>query len=101
MKMIRVLTAAAVILSVTGATAFAAPCAVGSTTNSQGKPASSDKSSKVEGGSDAKVSPGSKTGAESPGTVGAMNNAGANTQVGAGERKPVEGQVVKPGSDDC
>ncbi len=101
MKIIRVLTAAATILSISGATAFAAPCAVGTTTNSQGKQASTDKSSKVDGGSDAKVSPGSKTGAESPGTVGAMNNAGANTQPGSGEKKPAEGQVTKPGSNDC
>lgn len=99
MTIIRELVAASAILTLTAATSFAAPCVVGTTTNSQGNQASADKSSKVDGGSDAKVTPGAKT--ESPGTVGAMNNVGANTKPGAGEKKPAEGQVVKPGSNDC
>ncbi|MCC0808718.1 hypothetical protein FPV16_21345 [Methylobacterium sp. W2] len=99
MTIIRSLAAATAILTLTAATTIAAPCAVGTTSNSQDKQAAADKSSKVDGGSDAKVTPGAK--AESPGTVGAMNNVGANAQPAAGEKKPAEGQVVKPGSDDC
>jgi hypothetical protein len=99
MTLIRSLAAATAILTLTAATTIAAPCAVGTTSNSQDKQAAAEKSSKVDGGSDAKVTPGAK--AESPGTVGAMNNVGTNTQPAAGEKKPAEGQVVKPGSDNC
>ena len=90
---------AATALIATGSASMAAPCAVGTTTNAQGQGAATDKTSKADGASDAKVTPGAK--AESPGTVGAMNNVGGNTQIGAGEKKPAEGQVVKPGSNDC
>ncbi|KQT84266.1 hypothetical protein [Methylobacterium sp. Leaf466] len=99
MTLLRTLVAATALSTLTAATALAAPCAVGTTTNSQGSQASADKSSMVDGASDAKVTPGAK--AESPGTVGAMNNVGANTQPAPGEKKPAEGQVVKPGSNDC
>lgn len=94
------LTGAGAILLLTAATAFAAPCATGTTTNSQGQNASKDKSSNVDGGSTAKVSPGAK--AESPGTVGALDNVGANTKPGDGEKKPEPGKVVQgQNSNDC
>ena len=96
-KITTIVTAGAVLLF-TAATAMAAPCAVGTTTGANGAK-TGDTSSNVDGGSTAKVTPGAK--AESPGTVGALNNAGSNTQIGAGEKKPAEGQVVKPGSNDC
>ena len=79
--------------------AAAAPCAVGTTTDSTGKTNAKDTSSNVDGGATAKVSPGAK--AESPGTVGAMNNVGANTRPAPNEAKPAEGKVVKPGDTDC
>lgn len=78
---------------------MAAPCQVGTTSNAHTQHNAGDKSSKVDGGADAKVSPGAK--AESPGTVGALSNVGANTQPSGDEKKPAEGKVVKPGSDDC
>ena len=96
-KITTIVTAGALLLF-TAATAMAAPCAVGTTTGANGAK-TGDTSSNVDGGSTAKVTPGAK--AESPGTVGALNNAGSNTQIGAGEKKPAEGQVVKPGSNDC
>ena len=79
--------------------AAAAPCAVGTTTDSTGKTSAKDTSSNVDGGTTGKVTPGAK--AESPGTVGAMNNVGANTTPSKGEAKPAEGKVVKPGDTDC
>lgn len=96
-KIATIVTAGAVLLFTT-ATSMAAPCAVGTTTGANGAK-TGDTSSNVDGGSTAKVTPGAK--AESPGTVGALNNVVSNTQIGAGEKKPVEGQVVKPGSNDC
>ena len=99
MKNFCTITLATVALIAAGSASMAAPCAVGTTTNAQGQSASTDKSSKADGASDTKVTPGAK--AESPGTVGAMNNVGGNTQIGAGEKKPAEGQIVKPGSNDC
>jgi len=98
MKTIFMIVVATTALIATGSASMAAPCAVGTTTNAQGQ-ATTDKTSKADGTSDTKVTPGAK--AESPGTVGAMNNVGSNTQPGAGEKKPAEGQVVKPGSNDC
>ena len=96
-KITTIVTAGALLLF-TAATAMAAPCAVGTTTGANGAK-TGDTSSNVDGGSTAKVTPGAK--AESPGTVGALNNASSNTQISAGEKKPAEGQVVKPGSNDC
>lgn len=55
--------------------AFAAPCATG-TTVTPDKDAS--KASTVDPKTTANASPGAKSG-ESPGTVGAMNNAGSTT----------------------
>lgn len=83
------------IITLSAGLAIAAPCNVGTTTNATtGK----DTSSNVDGGSTAKVTPGAK--GESPGTVGAMNNAGAAMK-DDGSRKAPEGQPVKPGSDNC
>lgn len=89
---------AGAILIFTAATAIAAPCAVGTTTGANGAK-TSDTSSNADSGSSSKVTPGAK--AESPGTVGALNNVGSETQIKGGEKKPAEGQVVKPGSNDC
>lgn len=96
------ITLAAVLLSASAA--VAAPCATGTTTNAQGqdaaKGASKDTSSKVDSDSTAKTSPGAK--AESPGTVGAMNQAGSNTSPEKGEKPLSEGQVVQgQNSDGC
>jgi ABC-type oligopeptide transport system substrate-binding subunit len=96
----RNLTLATAALMLTATTAFAAPCATGTTSSMKDKSAAMDNSSNVDGGSAAKVTPGAK--AESPGTVGAMNNVGANTQPAPGEKKPAEGQVVKGDkADNC
>src|SRR3954451_17880660 len=62
--------------------AMAAPCTTGTTVGNQ---ANKDKSSNVDPGSTSKVSPGAK--AESPGTVGAMNNAGATGATSASDVK--------------
>ena len=99
MKNFCMIAIAAAAVIATGSASMAAPCAVGTTTNAQGQNAATDKTSKADGTSDAKVTPGAK--AESPGTVGAMSNVGGNTQPGSGEKKPAEGQVVKQGSNDC
>lgn len=96
-KLIKVAGAGAILLF-TAATTIAAPCAVGTTTGANGAK-TGDTSSNVDGGSGAKVTPGAK--AESPGTVGALNNVGGDTQIKGDEKKPAEGQVVKPGSNDC
>jgi hypothetical protein len=45
------------------------------------------------------VTPGAK--AESPGTVGAMNNVGAQAKPSTNQAKAPEGKVIKPGDDDC
>ena len=99
MTKLATLSGAAAILMLTAGASFAAPCAVGTTTNMEGKASSGDKSSMADGTSSAKTTPGAK--AESPGTVGALNNVGAGTKPADGEQKPAEGQVVKPGSNDC
>ncbi|MFK5600628.1 hypothetical protein ACFZ8E_27150 [Methylobacterium sp. HMF5984] len=99
MTKLATLSGAAAILMLTAGASFAAPCAVGTTTNMEGKASSGDKSSMVDGTSAAPKSPGAK--AESPGTVGALNNVGAGTKAADGEKKPTEGQVMKPGSNDC
>ncbi|NEU13545.1 hypothetical protein G3T14_15595 [Methylobacterium sp. BTF04] len=103
MTLTRTLATTAAALLLTAGTALAAPCATGTTTNAHGMGAhdkSADKSSMVDGKSDTKVSPGAK--AESPGTVGALDNVGANTQPKAGEKKPPEGKVITgQNADDC
>ena len=96
------LAGAGALLLVTSA-AFAAPCSTG-TTVSRDKDAS--KSSTVDPSATAKTTPGAK--AESPGTVGAMNNAGSagSTATSPGdvqrqsEGKPTAAQAAK-GGDDC
>ena len=99
MTKLATLSGGTAILMLTAGASFAAPCAVGTTTNMEGKASSADKSSMVDGTSTAPKSPGAK--AETPGTVGALNNVGAGTKPADGEKKPTEGQVVKPGSNDC
>ncbi|MCJ2099652.1 hypothetical protein [Methylobacterium sp. E-046] len=93
-KILKIATAATM-LTLSASLAVAAPCNVGTTTNAAtGK----DSSSNVDGGSTGKVTPGAK--AESPGTVGAMNNTGAGMK-DDGSKKAPEGQPVKPGADNC
>ncbi|WP_375464206.1 hypothetical protein [uncultured Methylobacterium sp.] len=83
--------------------AFAAPCSTGATVTPS-KDAST--ASTVDPGATAKTTPGAKS--ESPGTVGAMNNAGsaASTATSPGdvqkqsEGKPTAAQMAK-GGDDC
>ena len=99
MRSIRTLTSASLIVVLTTIGVSAAPCAVGTTTDSTGKATAKNASSNVDGGSTAKVSPGAK--AESPGTVGALNNLGANTTPSKDEAKPAVGKVVKPGDTNC
>ncbi|MCJ2067264.1 hypothetical protein MKK75_00310 [Methylobacterium sp. J-030] len=94
-KILNIVAATAIIV-VTTSVSFAAPCNVGTTTNMSGS--SKDTSSNVDGSTTGKVSPGAK--GESPGTVGAMNNVGVSTK-DDGSKKALEGQPVKPGSDNC
>ena len=90
----------ACVLALFGVTSLtAAPCATGMTTDATGKKDANDTSSNTERKSTANVSPGAKS--ESPGTVGAMNSVGSNTQLAPGEARPAQGKVVKPGADDC
>lgn len=77
MQRFTTLAGAGAILMLTAATALAAPCATGTTAGN------ADKSSNVDGKSTSKVTPGAK--AESPGTVGAMNNAGTGTATSAND----------------
>ncbi|MDP4005026.1 hypothetical protein [Methylobacterium sp. NEAU K] len=82
--------------------AFAAPCSTG-TTVTRDKDAS--KSSTVDPSATAKTSPGAKS--ESPGTVGAMNNAGTAGSTATSPAdvqsqsngKPTAGQMAKGGND--
>lgn len=86
------------VLVIASATAsFAAPCATGTA----GQKAAQDKSSNVEPGSTAKVSPGAK--AESPGTVGAMNNVGAASGATSAQdvAKQGEGKPTAAQQDGC
>jgi hypothetical protein len=90
--------AGAGILVIASATAsFAAPCATGTA----GQKAAQDKSSNVEPGSTAKVTPGAK--AESPGTVGAMNNVGATAGATSAQdvSKQAEGKPTAAQQDGC
>ncbi|MER2269635.1 hypothetical protein [Methylobacterium oxalidis] len=79
MKTVTTLAGALLLIS---SAAMAAPCTTGTTAGNQPK---QDKSSNVDPGSTAKVTPGAK--AESPGTVGAMNNAGSTTATSAADVK--------------
>jgi hypothetical protein len=95
MSKILAISTIAALTNLSASFAMAAPCNVGTTTNMAGS--SKDTSSNVDGGSTGKVSPGAK--AESPGTVGAMNNTGAATKDDGTKQAP-EGKPVKPG-DNC
>ena len=99
MTKISTLVGASAILVFSAANALAAPCAVGTTTNSQGKQASQDKSSNVDT-STKNLAGGEKAGA--PKTVGAMNNVGAAEQPGPNEKKPPVGKPIQgQSSNDC
>jgi hypothetical protein len=88
-----------VILAFGSASALAAPCAIGTTFNGQGKQGSQNKSSEVDT-STKNLAGGEKAGA--PKTVGAMNNVGAETMPGPNEKKPESGKVIQgQDSDDC
>ena len=98
MPRIATLITAAALSALTVTASLAAPCNVG-TTSSTKESTTKDTSSNTDSGSTGKVSPGAK--AESPGTVGAMNNVGANATADKGEKKGAEGRPVKPGDDNC
>ena len=97
MKTFSILTAGAMLLLATDS-ALAAPCTTGTTTSTVG-PTTKDTSSNVEANVAPRTTPGTK--GESAGTVGAMNNLGAGSTPGKGEKPIPEGKVVKPGDDDC
>ena len=87
------------ILALGSTSALAAPCAIGTTFNSQGQQGSQDKSSNVDT-STKNLAGGDKAGA--PKTVGAMNNVGAETVPGPNEKKPEPGKVIQgQSSNDC
>ena len=96
------LTSAAALIIMSSA-AFAAPCSTGTTV---GRGTDASKASNVDPSTTAKTSPGAK--AESPGTVGAMSNAGSvastatspNDVQRQSEGKPTAAQAAK-GGDDC
>ena len=88
-----------VILAFGSTSALAAPCAIGTTFNGQGKQGSQNKSSEVDT-STKNLAGGEKAGA--PKTVGAMNNVGAETAPGPNEKKPEPGKVIQgQSSNDC
>ncbi|GJE58232.1 hypothetical protein [Methylobacterium trifolii] len=101
MTKITTLAGAAAVLLMSSA-AFAAPCSTGTTV---GNDKNTNKSSTVDPKATGNTSPGAK--AESPGTVGAMNNAGsaASTATSPGdvqrqsEGKPTATQEAKGGND--
>ncbi|HEV7440059.1 MAG TPA: hypothetical protein VGN94_10620 [Methylobacterium sp.] len=97
MRKLTTLTGAILLMS---SAAFAAPCTTGTTVGNQ---ANKDTSSNVDPGSQSKVSPGAK--AESPGTVGAMNNAGSTTATSASDvKKQAEGKPTasqQAANDGC
>ena len=92
MKTVSTLTGAIAALLLSAGLAAAAPCTTGTTTNSTSHQAG-------DASSNANVTPGAK--AESPGTVGAMNNVGAQAKPSAAQAKAPEGKVIKPGDDNC
>lgn len=90
------LIGAGAILALSATASSAAPC----TTGTAAQKSAQDKSSNVEPGSTAKVTPGAK--AESPGTVGAMNNVGANQATSASDvAKQAEGKPTAAQQDGC
>lgn len=97
-KLITLIGAGAVVM-MTATASMAAPC----TTETAGQNAANptqDKSSRVEPGSTANVTPGAK--AESPGTVGAMNNVGANRATSAQDvSRQADGKPVAGQQDGC
>ena len=97
MRQISKLVGAGAIVILSTAMAVAAPCSTGSTAGKDGQMAASDKSSKVEPNAGGNVSPGAKT--ESPGTVGAMNNVGANRATSADD--VAKQQDGKPTASDA
>jgi hypothetical protein len=93
------LIGASAILAFTAAGAFAAPCAVGTTVNSQGTHGAQDKSSNADK-TTKNLAGGEHAGA--PKTVGAMNNVSAQTNPGPNEKKPPEGKAIQgQNSNDC
>lgn len=90
-------------LTFVSSAASAAPCSTGTTVSRDGN---ASTASSVDPSATAKTSPGAK--AESPGTVGAMNNAGSAgaTATSPGdvqrqsEGKPTAAQMAK-GGDGC
>ena len=94
-RLVTLIGAGAVVL-MTASASMAAPC----TTGTAGQKSTQDKSSNVEPGSTANVTPGAK--AESPGTVGAMNNVGANRATSAQDvSKQAEGKPMAGQQDGC
>jgi hypothetical protein len=94
-RLVTLIGAGAVVL-MTASASMAAPC----TTGTAGQKSAQDKSSNVEPGSTANVTPGAK--AESPGTVGAMNNVGANRATSAQDvSKQAEGKPMAGQQDGC
>jgi hypothetical protein len=99
MTKISTLVGASAILAFTVAGAVGAPCAVGTTVNSQGTQGAQDKSSNTDK-TTKDLAGGQHAGA--PKTVGAMNNVGAETNPGPNEKKPPEGKVIQgQNSNDC
>ncbi|WP_449409987.1 hypothetical protein [Methylobacterium komagatae] len=97
-RFIKLIGAAALVMTC-AVEASTKPCSTGSTTNSTGQKSAGDKSSAVDPNYTKNVTPIIKE--EHPGTVGAMDKVGANQAIAPGEARPVEGKVVKQGSDDC
>ena len=98
MNTITNLIGAGAVLLLAAGSVSASPCTTGTTTSSVG-PTTKDMSSNVETNVAPRTTPGTK--GESAGTVGAMNNAGAGSTPGKGEKPAPVGKVVKPGDDDC
>ncbi|MDP4025710.1 hypothetical protein Q8W71_24040 [Methylobacterium sp. NEAU 140] len=98
--MTKTTTLAGAALLLLSTAAFAAPCSTGTTVN---RSSDASKSSTVDPNATANTTPGAKS--ESPGTVGAMNNAGSATPTSPGdvqrqsEGKPTAAQAAKGGND--
>ena len=94
------LNLSAILLSASAAAA--APCATGTTSGPASEAAHTqlgkDATSNVDGGSKNKTTPGAK--AESPGTVGAMQNTGANGTPEKGTKPLPEGMLITGGNSD-
>jgi hypothetical protein len=99
MTKISTLLGASAMVAFTTAGALAAPCAVGTTVNSQGTQGAQDKSSNADA-TTKNLAGGQHAGA--PKTVGAMNNVGAETKPGSDEKKPPLGKPIQgQNSNDC